>query len=118
MPRPVGCIEFQEVITIPVPRANVIQVKKDRYVFTDTFSNRVRRLCIESVGDMKLYQRFVQTVSRRRYNMVDIYGMPAINIDDPHNAVVSVWLEFEVTDAAVPEQCTYRRVKKTLGGRA
>lgn len=116
MPRPVGCIDFQEVITIPVPRKNIIQVKKERYVFTDTFSYRVRKMCIDSLGDMKLYQRFIQTLTRRRYNMVDIYGMPAVNIDDPHNAVVSVWLEFEVADSPEPEPCKYRKVRKTLGG--
>ena len=92
-----------------------MRVKKDQYVFTDTFSNRVRQLCLNTLKDMKLYQRYIQTVVRRRYNMAEIYGLPAINIDDPHDAVVSVWLEFTVTDAAVPEPCTYRRVKKGLG---
>jgi hypothetical protein len=62
----------------------------------------MRALSYGTAEHAKLYMRYHQTLHRNRYNVLDIYGIKAIDIDEPQSHPVSVRLEFvlgEGTDA-------------------
>lgn len=113
MARPVGRPDLEEVITITVPKENVLTAKRTRYVFIDTFLSGIRRLSLSQFGTLSLYIRVVKTFERKLYNTVTIYGLEAIDIDSPHSVVVSAWLKFVVVDTVEDvKPCSYTTVQK------
>ena len=113
MARPIGKPGVAECITITVHQDWVVSTQKNRYVFVDTFLSGIRRLSLTRYGSLALYRRVVQTLKRNLYNTVTIYGLQAINIDDPQHVIVSAWLKFVVVKTEKElESCKLDIVRK------
>lgn len=113
MGHPVGKPDIEEYITIPVLNDWVVQTQKSRYVFVGTFLSKIRQLSVARTGTLALYHRVIQTFRRGWYNTAMIYGVEAIDIDNPHCAVVSAWLKFTVVKSTKdPGPCTFGVVQK------
>jgi len=111
-----GKVDSEDLVTIPVLKEWVMTAQHGRnkiqYVFTGAFSNKVRKLSVETFGNLKMYQRFAQSVTRNLYNTTEIYGMKAINIDQPQESIVSVRLKFVIVNEDSP--CVYREIKSKM----
>ena len=113
MGHPVGKPGIEEVVTVTVPKDHVITVQRTRYVFVDTFMSQIHRMSLERFGNRSFYIRVKRTFGKHLYNTATIYGMEAIDIDNPHNVVVSAWFKFIVVNSAKDvEPCKYSVVQK------
>lgn len=111
MARITGTVEKEEMVVIPVMKHWIIRVKNTRYVYVDLVSPKVRKMSREMFGDVKIYSRFAQTVQRGLYNVVEIYGMKAINIDEPQDTIVSVRVKFVLSDDK-DAPCEYKPIRR------
>jgi hypothetical protein len=73
---------------------------------------KVYDISLRSDNNRKLYNSFIRAVRNRLYNTVMIYGLQAINIDEPQYLLVSVRLKFVVDGRADNIECSIKTIKK------
>lgn len=88
------------LIKIHIPEDWVCKQGRHRYVFVDALSPKVYQLSRRKDGTKTLYNRFHVILTRKLYNLKILYGIRAIDIDQPHidGFDVSVRLEIIVGD--------------------
>lgn len=97
MSRPVGTPLLTERVKLFVPATWVLRSGKRRYVFMDALQPRIFRISHIAYSSNRLSARFSQLVHRGMYNMKLLYGLTAIDIDQPQkDYAVSVELEIVV----------------------
>jgi hypothetical protein len=95
MGRPFGTPLVKERVKLFVPKEWVVRQAKHRYVFVDVVQPRIiLALSKSAYGSNKLSARFSQSLHRGLYNVKELYGLRAIDIDKPQkDLAVSVELE-------------------------
>jgi hypothetical protein len=108
MARTIGSISGETLVTIPIAASYIMTAHRKRYVFMAHVQPRIHEL-----GDAKLYDRFVRTMRNNLYNTVKVYGLAAVDIDDPQISLVSVRLQFQVVEDPEFSTCTLKDIKKS-----
>jgi hypothetical protein len=96
MARPVGSPLTVGIVKLYIPGDWVLRQGKHRYVFIDAIGQKVSKLSVQICGSTKIYQRFQQALSRERYNQKPLYGLRAIDIDQPQKADIAVSVRLEI----------------------
>jgi hypothetical protein len=96
MARPIGSVEHQSELRIHIPEDWVIPKGKKRYVFTRLLATPINTLFRWVSKPDMYYDRYQQSMLRKRYNTKKLYGLTAINIDCPQNTKVPVLLRIIV----------------------
>jgi hypothetical protein len=73
---------------------------------------KVYEATVKNRGDRRMYDSFNRAIHCNLYNIVKIYGLDAINIDDPQVTLVSIRLKFKLIDEDQHDVCTLRAIKK------
>jgi hypothetical protein len=79
-----------------IPEEWVCKQGKHRYVFADAIFQKAYEVSHKCAKSRKVYDRFYQALGRGLYNQTTLYGLRAIDIDQPQkpDLAVSVRLEF------------------------
>lgn len=113
MGRQVGSIAAETLVTIPVLNDWVMTSKKKRYVFLCHIQPRVYEATRQAEdGGRKMYDKFTRCIRMGLYNIVKIYGLDAIDIDEPQSIMVSVRLKFIVIYKTEDDEVTLKEIKK------
>ncbi|GHT59548.1 hypothetical protein FACS1894109_15690 [Spirochaetia bacterium] len=86
------------VITLKlhIPEDWVLKKGKVRYVFVDALSPKIWELSKQVDGTQKLAYRFSTILHRGLYSITELFGLRAINIDEPQNSERNVSVQFEI----------------------
>jgi hypothetical protein len=88
---------MDERVELFVPEAWVLASHKRRYVFLDAVHPKITALSKKAYDSNRLSARFSQLLHRGRYNTKVLYGLKAIDIDQPQkDLALSVVLEIIV----------------------
>jgi hypothetical protein len=85
-------------VTVHIRQEEVIPYKGRRYVFVRVLSPRIYALSVQTPGLTWMASRFAQLVAARRYTVVDLYGLEAIDIQEPNRVTVAFPLTIIVGD--------------------
>jgi hypothetical protein len=96
MARPVGSPSTIGVARLYIPEDWVFRSNRHKYVFIDALSPKVRQLSFSHRCSFKLYQRFHQSLTRGLYNQRTLYGLRAIDIDQPQKEGIAVSVRLEI----------------------
>lgn len=98
MPRPQGTPLTHTVLKMYVPESHVLTLKKKRYVFMQLVNKHVYAIMESSEDPKALKGRYFACIKRNGYALKEIYGLAAIDIDEPmlEGSPVSVELKFTV----------------------
>jgi hypothetical protein len=96
MARQVGGILTESILRIHIPEDWVIPYEKKRYVYTTLLSARIITLSKKVSKTSKFYYRYRIGRQRNLYNNRMLYGLEAIDIDNPQDITVSAKLEIIV----------------------
>jgi hypothetical protein len=96
MARRTGSPTIIGVAKLFISEDSIYKHGKHRYVFADVILPKVNELSKLYSKSDRMYQRFYQSLIRGLYNQIDLYGLRAIDIDQPQkpDLAVSVRLEF------------------------
>jgi hypothetical protein len=108
MPRTVGAVGTETIITVPVNKEYVMKTKDRRFIYLAHVSPKIREL-----ANQKIYYSFVRCVGHGLYNTVRVYGLQAIDIDNPQIEIVSVRLKFALVDDPDSVHCSIKGIKKS-----
>ncbi len=95
MSLPVGSIRTEVVITVHVPENFVMTSAGKRYVFIVHIQPKIFDAC-KVAGNMKPYQNYIKARRNDMYNVVSVYGLDAVDIDNPHLHNVSSKLSIKI----------------------
>jgi hypothetical protein len=95
MARPVGSPVTRHLIKLHIPETWVLKKGKVRYAFVEALSPRVFR-ATEGANDTNVYSRYKQILHRGIYNVTELYGLRAIDIDVPQESERSVSVQLEI----------------------
>jgi hypothetical protein len=96
MARPVGSPGTKHLIKLHIPEAWVLKKGKARYVFVEALSPKIWELSKTVDGAQKLAYRFSTILHRGLYSVTELYGLRAMNIDEPQNPKLSVSVQLEI----------------------
>jgi hypothetical protein len=113
MARSIGSIASETLVTIPVKQNWVMTAKGRRYVFLALVQPRVYEATETAKGNRKLYDKFTRAARNGLYNIVSIYGMDAIDIDEPQVVLVSVRLKFAIVGADSKAVSEVKKIEKS-----
>jgi hypothetical protein len=112
MSRTVGSITSETLITVPVQRNYVMTAKGKHYIYLAHVQPKVYEATAKAMGSRAMYDSFNRAIRHGLYNMVKIYGLDAINIEDPQVTLVSIRLKFKLIDEDQNDVCTFKVIKK------
>ena len=112
MGRPIGSVADEKIVTVPINKDWIMSAKNKRYVFTTLVEKQVYKITLKETGDRKLYNKFVRGLRKKLYNTVSVYGLTAINVDDPQLILVSIRIKFQVVNDASTVACSIKDIKK------
>lgn len=98
MARPVGSINEETIITIPIKPSYIMTARGKRYVFMAHVQPKVYEAACKTRGGRTFYDRFSRAMRAHLYNTVTAYGLEAVNVDEPQLTIVSVRLKFVITE--------------------
>jgi hypothetical protein len=113
MGRTIGSIVTETLVTIPVQQNWVMTAKSRRYVFLALVQPKVYEATGTSKANRKLYDKFNRGTRLGLYNIVNIYGMQAIDIDEPQVTLVSVRLKFAIVRSGSDAVSEVKEIKKS-----
>jgi hypothetical protein len=96
MAKSVGSPLTVSVVQLYIPEDWVAKQGKRRYAMVDALTFKVRQLSLRETKSLKLYQRFLQSLSRGLYNQRALFGLRAIDIDQPQRADIAVSVRLEI----------------------
>jgi hypothetical protein len=98
MPRALGSPTIIGVAKLFIAEDWICEHNKHRYVFADVILPKVHEISTRYSQSKRLYGRFYQSLVRGLYNQTTLYGLRAIDIDQPQkpDLPVSVRLEFVI----------------------
>jgi hypothetical protein len=112
MGRPIGSIADAKIVTVPINKDWIMSAKNKRYVFVSLIEKQVYKITLKETGDRKLYNKFARGMHKKLYNTVSIYGLTAINVDDPQLVLVSIRVKFQVVNDARMVACSIKDIEK------
>ena len=112
MARTIGSISTETLVTVPVRSDYVMTAKGHRYVFLCHIQPRLYDAARKEHGNRRLYDNFVRASRHGLYNISRVYGLDAIDIDDPQSMVVSVQLKFRLISKDDDDECELKEIKK------
>jgi hypothetical protein len=96
MARPVGSPTIVGVAKLHVPESFVYKQGRRRYVFAEVVLSKIHSLSVQQDGTRRLYLRFHASLRRELYNQVTLYGLRAIDADNPQKPEVAVSVRLEI----------------------
>ena len=113
MGRQIGSITAETLVTVPVHAECVMSAKGKRYVFLAHIQPRVYEATRRANGgERKMYDKFTRCIRQGLYNIVKIYGLEAIDIDEPQTVLVSVRLKFAVISKDADDEVILKEIKR------
>jgi hypothetical protein len=92
----VGTPSETGVVKLYIPEDWVARQGRRKYVFVDALLPRIRQLSFHRFGSTKIYHRFIQAIARAIYNQKQLYGLRAIDIDQPQREGIAVSVRLEI----------------------
>jgi hypothetical protein len=96
MARKPGSPLTRRTVTLHVPEDWIFTRKGRQYIFVDLLFKRMSKLSMEVYGTNNLSARFSQLVFRDMLNTVDVYGMRALNVEEPERKGLPVSLDIHI----------------------
>lgn len=112
MARTPGSVATETSVTVPVFADYVMSARGKRFVFLQHVQPKLYEISRRVNGNRRMYDNFIRGLRMGMYNIARIYGLDAINIDEPQLAIVSVRLKFELVEKGADAELALKKIEK------
>jgi hypothetical protein len=89
-----------------------MSAKGQRFVFMAHVQPMIFDASKREYGNRRLYDNFIRSSRMGLYNIRKVYGLDAIDIDEPQAVLVSVRLKFVTIGKDDDDECILKEIKK------